>query len=391
MAIPTQFSVAKTRKCPLANPTQPVDGANPLTAEGIGFISGASVLPAKSAGDIGAPNELSALSVATIDNPVSISAQPVEDIDNASLFSALSASTINNPSVISAESVASVDNASVIGAESESAISAPTPFTAKAGTLVAPPFPLNHARILYRNKLENYQSVVSDVASNALNALKRNTWEKWTPSGPGYFKATMQFDIGVDAIALGAHNLGTKGYTVEAFYRETAAGPLIPFGTSITPTDDTPIMWHLPFDTLMRVVEIYISGSTGSAEVGYISAGKALQMQRPFFNGHNPFDDSDVTEYYAKRTESGERIGRDIRRKGFETSFEWQNLDDGWYRNYIPEFKQYAKINPIFVAWNLLEYPNDIAFGETTDDMKASMQNGTRTKRSGFGFTLAGV
>lgn len=377
MAIPTQFSVAKTRKCPLANPTQPVDGANPLTAEDVGFISEASTIPAKTAGDICAPSELSA--------------QPIEGIDNASLFSALSAGTIDNPSIVTPESVAPVENASLIGAEPEAVISTPTPFTAKAGTLVAPPFPLNHARILYLNKLEAYTSVTSDVASNAINAIKRNTWEKWTPSGPGYFKLTFAFDRGVDTICIGAHNLGTKGYTVSAFYREEEASPLIAFGDAVTPTDDTPIMWHLPFSRLMRVVEIYISDSSGQAEVGYISAGDALQMQRPFFNGHNPFDDSDVTEYYAKRTESGERIGRDIRRKGFETSFEWQNLDDGWYREYIPEFKHYAKINPIFVAWNLLEYPNDIAFGETTDDMRASMQNGTRTKRNGFGFTLAGV
>lgn len=377
MAIPTQFSVAKTRKCPLANPAQPIDGANPLTAESIGFISGASVLPAKSAGDIGAPNELSA--------------QPVESIDNASLFGALSVATISNPSIIAAESVAPVDNASVIDAESEAAISTPTPLTANPATQTSGTFPLNHARILYFNKMEAYTSVSSNVASNAANAIKRNTWEKWTPSGPGYFKLTFAFDRGVDTICIGAHNLGTKGYTVSAFYREEEASPLIAFGSALTPQDDSPIMWHLPFSRLMMVVEVYISGSSGQAEVGYISAGDALQMQRPFFNGHTPFTDSDVTEYYAKRTESGERIGRDIRRKGFETSFEWQNLDDEWYRENIPEFKQYAKINPIFVAWNLLEYPNDIAFGETTDDMKASMQNGTRTKRSGFGFTLVGV
>lgn len=377
MAMPTQFSVANKAKRPIANPDVAQDLANVISAESIGFISGASALPSK------APSETS--SAVVIDSE----AAPAQD--SAVIINSQAVATQDDASALPVIAQPDIDNASAATTQNAPAFSAPSSITPKTGTLIAPPFPLNHARILYRNKLENYQSVVSDVASNALNALKRNTWEKWTPSGAGYFKATMQFDIGVDAIAIGAHNLGTKGYTVEAFYRETTAGPLIPFGTSRTPTDDSPIMWYLPFDTLMRVVEIYISGSTGAAEVGYISAGKALQMQRPFFNGHNPFDDSDVTEYYAKRTESGERIGRDIRRKGFETSFEWSNLDDEWYRTYIPEFKQYAKINPIFVAWNLLEYPNDIAFGETTDDMKASMQNGTRVKREGFGFTLAGV
>lgn len=158
MAIPTQFSVAKTRKCPLANPSQPVDGANPLTAESIGFISGASALLAKSAGDIGAPSELSAqnesvidnavvivsknqadinapsdlsakpaneidspselvaLNPANINNPVSLSAQLASDIDSPNSLSALGVEDINNPTSLSAQPVEDIDNASLFSA-----------------------------------------------------------------------------------------------------------------------------------------------------------------------------------------------------------------------------------------------------------------------------------
>lgn len=149
-------------------------------------------------------------------------------------------------------------------------------------------------------------------------------------------------------------------------------------------------MYHKTSKVNVRRVRVIVSGG-GDFEVGYISAGTALQMQRPFFNGHQPYTDSDVTEYYSNRTESGEIIGRQIRRKGYETTYEWQNIDDGWYRDNIPEFKEYAKIRPMFIAWNLLEYPKDVAFGETTGDIASSMQNGTRTKRSGLSFTLKGV
>lgn len=380
MAIPTQFSVAKTRKCPLANPHQPVDGANPLTAEDVGFISGASVLPAKSAGDIGAPVELTS--------------QAAADIDNASLFSALSIGAIDNPSIVTAESVAPVDSASVIDAELEAVIYTPTPFTAKAGTLVAPPFPLNHARILYKNKLKEYVSVTQNKAGNPVYALTKNTAQRWEFSVSGedaLWSVTMPSDYAFDTVCVCAHNLADIGATLQVNYDPEPIGGYNQFGSDITPTTNAPIMIHLPAGVPAIRIQIQVKNGNGNGYIGYISAGVALQMQRPFFNGHTPFTDSDVTEYYSKRTESGERIGRDIRRKGFETSFEWQNIDDGWYRQYIPEFKSYAKIDPIVVAWNLLEYPLDVAFGETTDDMSAPMQNGTRTKRSGFGFTLAGV
>ena len=540
MAIPTQFSVAKTRKCPIANPTQPVDGANPLTAEGIGFISGASVLPAKSAGDIGAPNELSA--------------QPIEGIDNASLFSALSNATIDNPSIIVAEPAAPVDVASELNAEpstgvdapsftivdriqynfinsddgwtannatltpganaltvqmtgadlqllksgfsssdksknilwirikctsatvsgtvsaftlnsnhgftsqfsvksdvitftqgvnfnvylnlgeiqdylvdgmtslridpfegsletfevdhiilgryetdiiarDEASIDTPSALTPNAATPTSGPFPLNHARILYNNKLFGYESVTS-VKGVPLNALTPNTWQRWifdssaTSSG---IRVDLPAAVTMDCICIGAHNLGAIGATVSITY-STDGTTFVDWAPDFDVGGRAAIMSYTQTPKQVKAIQIFIqAGTTATGYIGYISAGEALQMQRPFFNGHQPYTDADVTEYYSNRTESGNIIGRQIRRRGYETTYEWQNIDDAWYRYNIPVFKDYAKKWPMFVAWNLLEYPDDVAFGETTGDIKASMQNGTRTKRTGLSFTLKGV
>lgn len=323
MAIPTQFSVANKRSAPIANPTQPIDNANPLTAE----------------------------------------------------------------------SVAPVDNASVIDAESEAAISAPTPFTANAGTLVAPPFPLNHARILYENLFQS-SVITASIGSNPEYVRVPNTYQAWTaqPSAEAASITLSNFESGVviDTICIGAHNLSDVTGAVRFETSTTDAGAFT-LRDERAITSNAAIMWHTETPIAIKRVRITAVNATGLFKVGYISAGIALQMQRPFFNGHRPFTDSDVTEYYANRTESGERIGRQIRRKGFETSFEWSNLDDGWYRQYIPEFKEFAKRVPVFLAWNLLEYPEDVAFGDITEDFGAPMQNGTATKRSGLSFTIAGV
>jgi len=582
MAIPTQFSVAKTRKCPLANPSQHVDGASPLTAEDVGFISGASVLPAKSAGGIGAPSELSAL--------------PINDVDNASLFSALSAVTINDPSIIAAEYVVPVDNASdltarpkaevdapnftivdrtqwnfpnslsgwtannatltpgpdaitavmtgtdfqfikgdftegsgnpnilwfrircttatvtttvqaftlnskhgytsefmvqgvpteipqgvyvdfylnlgeiqdylvdgmtslridpydgspqtfeidfvILGryktdisardessikepsalsakssaaisnpvalsaedkssvalpsaasAESAPSISAPSALTANQATQTSGPFPLNHARILYNNKLFGYESVTS-IKGVPLNALTPNTWQRWifdsstTSSG---IRVDLPSAVTMDCICIGAHNLGAIGATVSITY-STDGSTFVDWAPDFDVGGRAAIMSYTQTPKQVKSIQIFIqAGTTATGYIGYISAGEALQMQRPFFSGHQPYTDADVTEYYSNRTESGNIIGRQIRRRGFETTYEWQNIDDTWYRNNIPVFKDYAKRWPMFIAWNLLEYPYDVAFGETTGDIKASMQNGTRTKRTGLSFTLKGV
>ena len=394
MAIPTQFSVTNKRSAPIANPAQPIDGANPLTAESIGFISGAATLPALSGGSIAAPSELTA--------------QSIGDVDSASLFGALSVGTINNPSIVTAESVAPVDNATLVTAknapsiatpstataENQPSIATPSALTARPSTLTIPPFPLNHARILYENRLESLDASSSSIpGSSPINAIKPNTWERFNniSGGNGYVRFDMSATRGVDTICIGAHNAGSKGYNFIAYYRETVSGPLIQFSTGVTPDTDAPIMFHINTLVSAKVIEIYFNGGLDLFSIGYISAGVALQMQRPFFNGHQPYTDSDVTEYYSNRTESGEIIGRQIRRKGYETTFEWQNLDDEWYRANIPAFKESVKTRPMFIAWNLLEYPRDVAFGETTGDISTSMQNGTRTKRTGLSFTLKGV
>lgn len=365
MAIPTQFSVTNKATRPIANPDNAQDLANVINAESIGFISGASSLPSKAAVDTGAA--------------------VIIDSENApSQEAASSLPVIAQPSI---------DNASAATTQNAPAFSAPSAIAPNAGSLIAPPFPLNHARILYENLFQD-SVVTASIGSNPEYVRVPNTYQAWAaqPSAEAASITLSNFESGVviDTICIGAHNLSDVTGTVRFETSTTDAGAFT-LRDERTITTNAAIMWHTETPIAIKRIRITAVNATGLFKVGYISAGVALQMQRPFFNGHQPYTDSDVTEYYAKRTESGERIGRDIRRKGFETSYEWQNLDDVWYRQYIPDFKEAVKTKPVFIAWNYMEYRDDVAFGDITDDISSSMQNGTRVKRSGFGFTVVGV
>jgi hypothetical protein len=311
MAIPTQFSVAKKRQSPVANPIQPIDKANSINAE------------------------------------------------------------------------------------SASSISTPAALIASAGTQTSGTFPLNHARILYDNLLFNYDSVTQNNSGVPINALIPSTAQKWEFSVSGedaLWSVILASETLIDTVCICAHNLFDIGATVQVNYDPEPLGGYIAFGVEKTPVrGNAPIMIHLGEAVQSIRLQIQVKGGNGIGAIGYISAGIALQMQRPFFNGHQPYTDSDVTEYYNAKSESGNILNRDVRRKGFEASYEWSNIDDGWYRTYIPDLKEKAKKQPMVLAWNLLEYPDDVAFGMTTADIKAPMQNGTVTKRGGFGFTLVGV
>lgn len=275
---------------------------------------------------------------------------------------------------------------SVFNGESTPPAQPPTPVV---GTKVTPPFPLHHARILYDNVLEDYSGI--SATSNVINfpavdAVKPNTYESWRFSTSD---ATLSIDFGgvnknIDMLCIGSHNLNRAGATVEFWYAETFGGTFVQFGSAISPafTENQSIAFYSETAVSAAEIEIRITGASGVPKIGYISAGVALQMQRPFFNGHTPISDADVTEYYSNRTESGEIIGQQIRRKGYETSAEWQNLDDGWYRQYFAPFKEAAKLRPFFFAWNLLEYPKDVGFCRIAQDISAPMQNGVNITRN---------
>lgn len=301
------------------------------------------------------------------------------------------ASSADKPTVASAEARATIDTPSASAAQPQAAIATPSSLTANPATAVTPPFPLNHARILYENVLQGYNSITdTGPTGTAINAIKPNTWERWKFSTAANtliidFSTAVDFDT----VCIASHNLSNAGATIAVYYEPEPGGVFLELDTK-TPTNNEPICFYS--ETLLDAltIEIRITGASGVPQIGYVSAGESLQMQRPFFNGHIPITDGDVTEYYSNRTESGEIIGQHIRRQGYQTTADWRYIDDTWYRTYFDPFKKAAKLTPFFFMWNLLEYPDDVGFCRISQDINSPMQNGFTAKRT-ISMTLLGA
>lgn len=269
---------------------------------------------------------------------------------------------------------------------------APLGLTANPADPFEPPFALNHARILYENVMRDFDTFIDNTGTDTgARALMYDTGKRWAftqAGGSNAIRADFNIPVTFDTLCIAGHNLADVGGTVKVRYDEPPAGGLITLET-LTPQNNDPIMIHFDEQLLAVKIQLTIEGANGDVEIAYVSAGVALQMQRPFFNGHTPITDSDETQYYRAKTESGNIIGRSIRSQGFRTQYQWNNLNDAWYRQYFAPFKEAAKTVPFFIAWNLLEYPNDVGFGHTSGDISAPMQNGFVTRRS-VSFELLG-
>jgi len=67
----------------------------------------------------------------------------------------------------------------------------------------------------------------------------------------------------------------------------------------------------------------------------------------------------------------GRPICRDsVITEGVSTSSEWKNLTAQWYREKFDPFVVYARSRPFFIAWRYAEFPLEVGFVWTTDDIR---------------------
>lgn len=380
-ALLTDFSVTSALGSPTPSPSWPMDGPVDIDSVSVPLFDDASVIPPLSIPVTSGASALPAVSVSIIGVPSLAAPESVPAISTPSAASAQSSASINTPSAAASVGVATIDTPSAASSVSAPAISTPSAITAKAGTATTPPFPLNHARILWDNLLFNYLSVSASTGVNQSDAIIPNTWERWDFSATGWIKITLPAAVSIDTICVCAHNLSDNNYSIRPYYRETSGGALLPFGTSKSPSNNAALMWHNSSPVSAQVVEIYTSGGSGASFIGYISAGIALQMQRPFWGTYTPVCENLIYEYFDAWTESGQLVGRSERSVMIEGSYSWQNIDDTWYRTYFEPFKRSGHRLPFVFAWNLSEYPNDVEM-VMANNISAAAYSGTRKLRN---------
>lgn len=234
-----------------------------------------------------------------------------------------------------------------------------------------------------RLALIGYQSLLT-ASTQAPKALTANTFERYQPStGAVVAKFQLSASAPIDYVALAAHNIGSHdgGTEILIQFATTIGGALTDIET-ITPTDNAALM--ITF-TSITVAEIAITTNavTSGLELGVVHAGVALQMQQPIFGGVNPIDLSQKNKYQSTMSDSGQFLGRTVTSKGLEASFQWQHLEDDWYRTEFNPFVISAVKNPFFIKWRPDRYESAV-YGYTTGDIQPTNMGGSQLMRVGF-------
>ena len=226
-----------------------------------------------------------------------------------------------------------------------------------------------------RLALIGYSNLLTGSTAAPL-ALTANTYERYEPaSGAVVAKFDLDALSPINYIAIAAHNIGTQDSGTEILFQyATSIGGALTDIESITPTDNGAIM--INFDSIdVAQIAITTNATTSGLEIGVVYAGVTLQMQQPIYGGHTPIDLSAVVTYQSTMSDSGQFLGRNVIRKGLETTFNWQHLEDDWIRSTFKPFIISAQTLPFFIKWRP-DYYDTTAFGYTTGDIKPSNMGG---------------
>ena len=348
--------------------------AESVATGGVGVIVNTGAPTPNPITPIFTPVDIVAVNTGALSVPVTVTPASSSVINTPIIVTAESISSINTPVINTAVSVASVATPVINTAASAPATATPVIVNSVALPASNPPYALNHARILYDSLLIG-SSVATSAGANGNLVLVPNTADRWAFTAGGSITFTLPTAVNMDSVAIGAHNLGSTNHVVSVEYSSSDAGAFSTFKVSQTPADDTAMMFHNTSSVSVRRLKITCTGS-GSAFIGSIYAGIALQMQRPFFAGHAPINLSAKTVRYSSMTEGGNFVGEQIRRLGFSTSASFSNLENDWYRFYFQPFVIHARTLPFYFAWNLNQYSTDVGYCKTSEDISPSY--GTR-------------
>lgn len=238
------------------------------------------------------------------------------------------------------------------------------------------PIDARNPRIGWRN-LVTSENVFSDEEAEdepALNLGNPATYLLWRGETLLEQAVSVALDTAQDVnyFAIAKHNLGSTGATLKFQSSSDASTWLDVTEPQVLSSDNVHI--H-EFDSVFaRYFRLLITPGSAPPAIAVWYVGEIFALQRRIYVGHTPFPYGRNTTISNGRSESGQFLGRVMRREFLESNVSLDNLTPAWYRQQMEPFIQAARTRPFFWAWRPGSYPNETGFAWLTDDVKVSNQ-----------------
>ena len=235
-----------------------------------------------------------------------------------------------------------------------------------AGYVVGSNYPLNHARILW----SPLAGTITGDGDNPEYAANDYTSQRWMLD-PGANAWTLETaaDATIDSVFIAAHNLSGKTVTIST---SATVGGSHTTRATVNATDNSTIAAFFNNNgTVYTIREVRVSVNEGAdVAIGIIRAGVSLQMPIPIYGGHRPLNLNRITEAQQQFSETGQWLGRIIKRRAVATAYDWEYLTATWYDANFEPFAKTLPLQPFCIAGNPSKIATDVGYVWTDRDVE---------------------
>lgn len=220
--------------------------------------------------------------------------------------------------------------------------------------------------VIARNNLSADYSDGNKAIANLANVATNLFWRS-SSLADQYITIAAGLNEGVDYVAFANHNFASGGisYQVEG---SNDGVTWTPISDTIIPENDSPHVQIFPL-AIYPSYRIHLTPSLVVPRIAVLYLGKMFVLQRKIYVGHTPITMGRDTSFVTNRSESGQFLGRVIRKQSLGTTVDLKNLTEDWYRAYFEDFVIAARTRPFFWAWRPIDYPQEVGYVWTTDDI----------------------
>jgi hypothetical protein len=223
---------------------------------------------------------------------------------------------------------------------------------------------------------EVYFEVVN-VANVATNLFWRST-----SLDEQYITINAGLNAGIDYVGFANHNFGTGGIAYQVEGSDDGVDWTL-ISDELIPDSDAPHVQKFPL-AVHTMYRIRLLPDVTLPRAAVIYLGKMLVLQRRIYVGHTPITMGRDTTFTTNRSESGHFLGRTIRRESRQSAVDLRNITPEWYRSYFDDFAEASRTRPFFWAWRPAQYPLEVGYVWTTDDIVPKNQRSNGMMQVGF-------
>lgn len=215
-------------------------------------------------------------------------------------------------------------------------------------------------------------AAVTDFGPNAARSYA--TFEGWRPNAADA-SLTVSFTSAQTIDYIGVVCIGAVSTTTVRASTSTNGVTFVDRGAA-QDAGQGAILWLL--DSLSSITEVRMrvqNGNVSGFRLAVLMAGQRTTMQRNIYVGHTPITYGRTTEITSNRSESGQFLGRVVRRRSLGTSITMSNLTPTFYRNTLDPVLRAMEEQPAFWSWRPeAAFDNEVAYAWASGDAQVVNQ-----------------